>query len=171
MPKNPAITARAIRSSNRSHRFTTTVVATGTRARVRSTQARTAISPRRNGVSSRLRPAKYPMYASRMGMRVPARRSRKIQRRLRTVTLTRVSRQAPTRDAQNAGRIGPNDPVKLPRIRTVAMRPTTRMAAAEAASSTQAIARGDRAPVVDSGTAATEAGGVARSDHTAPWPW
>src|SRR5262245_20518238 len=101
-------------------------------------------------------------------MRVPARRSRKIQRRLRTVRLMTVSTPARASQSQKAGPIGPTDPAKSPSTRIVATMPTSRIAAADAVITTHAIARGDLAPAVDSEYATAEAGDVALSDHTAP---
>src|SRR5215510_7918034 len=81
------------------------------------------------------------MYASRIGMRVSARRKRKIQRTLLTDRLTTVSAQAPSRRIQNARGASGVDPRRA-KTRAVAMRPTTDNAPDIASSTTHTIARG-----------------------------
>src|SRR5262245_39372165 len=84
------------------------------------------------------------MYASRIGMRVSARLSRKIQRTLRTARLTTVSAHAPSSRTQNARGASGVDPRRA-KTRAVATRPTTTIAPDIARSTTQTIARGGRA--------------------------
>src|SRR6185436_4927650 len=81
------------------------------------------------------------MYASRIGIRVSARRSRKIQRTLLTARLATVSAQAPNRRIQNVRGARGVDPRRA-KTRAVAMRPTTNTAPDIASSTTQTIARG-----------------------------
>src|SRR6187455_2706154 len=76
-------------------------------------------------------------------MRVSARRSRKIQRRLRSEMLRIVSRHAASRRGQNCRGGAAHDP-RAPKTRMVARRPTNSTADAEVRRRTQAMARGGR---------------------------
>src|SRR5262245_16436493 len=76
-----------------------------------------------------------------MGMRVSARRRRKIQRTLRTVRLTTVSTQAPSRRSQNVRGASGVDPRRA-KTRSVATIPTTTTAPDMASRTTQTMARG-----------------------------
>src|SRR5689334_13771578 len=76
-------------------------------------------------------------------MRVLLRRSRKIQRRLRRTRLATVRALAIASAIQNDAPIR-HEPAKAPRINSVARTPMRQIAAADAARSSQTIARGDR---------------------------
>src|SRR5262245_39118458 len=89
-----------------------------------------------------------------MGMRVSARRRRKIQRTLRTARLITVSTQAPSRRSQNVRGASGADPRRA-KTRSVATIPTTTTAPDMASSTTQTMARGGLATRV--GTSAWRA--------------
>src|SRR5689334_1981837 len=84
------------------------------------------------------------MKASRMGIRVSARRSRKIQRTLRIDSETNVKPHATSSRAQNRQGASGVDPNRV-KTSAVAMTPTTRTAPDIANKTTHTIARGGRA--------------------------
>ena len=126
--------------------FTTAVVATGTIASLPiDERARTAISPRRNGASRRLRPAEVADV--RIANRNPACRSvaKKDPAERPQPRLASVRPQAAVSHTQKPRRQSTlGDRASFERISAVATRPVMRTAAEAASRGTHAIERGDR---------------------------